>query len=70
MNTFVDVPCDRANPTGRGKTIPANRQVGTRWLHNPQTRKWYMVAVCPYCRGVHAPKDVRSDRLVYPRRSK
>lgn len=66
MNNFVDVPCPRLQ---RGTTIGGGSLCGTRWLHNPQQRKWYMVKLCPRCRGVHKPQGIREDRLVIPNRA-
>lgn len=62
MNRFVDAPCPIL--TERGKTLNDGRLLGTRWLHNPQTKKWYMVKRCPECGAIHKPADVREDRLI------
>lgn len=70
MNRFVDVGCPDGTPhrkTERGKTVKVGTPLGTRWLHNPEQRKWYMVKLCPACKGVHRPENVRNDRLVIPR---
>jgi hypothetical protein len=62
MNRFVDAPCPAL--VERGKTISDGRLIGTRWLYNPQVKKWYMVKACPHCSQIHKPKSVRDDRLV------
>lgn len=64
MSTFVDAPCPII--TARGRTVVAGNLYGTRWLHNPQQRRWYFVKECPECRGIHKPRGVREDRLVIP----
>ena len=69
MNRFVDVSCPSPGAAPRGRTLTVLDLSGTRWLHNPNTRKWYMVKVCPHCRGVHPPAGVHTDRLVVPPRS-
>lgn len=60
MNRYFDVPCPTLTPA-EGEIAP-----GTRWLHNRQVKKWYMVKACPVCRQVHLPTDIRADRLVIP----
>lgn len=65
MNRFVDAPCPII--TERGKTTNDGRLLGTRWLHNPQTKKWYMVKRCPECKKIHKPVDIREDRLIIPK---
>lgn len=67
MNRFVDAPCPIL--VERGRTVSGTQLVGTRWLHNPQTKKWYMVKLCPQCKQVHKPADVRDDRLVIPNKA-
>jgi hypothetical protein len=62
MNQFVDVPCPIL--TARGKTLNDGRLMGTRWLHNPQIKRWYMVKRCPQCGAIHKPADIREDRLI------
>ena len=69
MNDFVDVPCPTGPDKRRGKTVSSRSLSGTRWLHNPHQRRWYMVALCPHCRGVHKPHGIREDRLVIPKKA-
>lgn len=64
MARFVDAPCPIK--TKRGKTLNDGRMLGTRWLHNPQVKKWYFVKHCPYCKGIHKPEGIREDRLIIP----
>lgn len=67
MAQFVDAPCPII--TERGKTTNDGRLLGTRWLHNPQVKKWYLVKTCPECKQIHKPANIREDRLVIPPRS-
>ena len=64
MTQFIDAPCPVL--TERGKTLNDGRLLGTRWLYNPQLKRWYLVKLCPECKQIHKPANVRDDRLVIP----